>query len=444
MDLQQLRALPQTSQVVVKFREGEKVRLDGQRLSGMRSGQTSLLTNALSQAGVSEAAMKPLHEAPPAELERDKETAQRRSGRQLADLSLYFVIDLPPGASAAELANTLNALSFVEFARPALRPAPPPVYVIPQAAEPLPDGDAARRQGASPNFASLQAYKGKAPRGIGPLPRMPGADGTGMTFVDIEYDWALAHEDLGLPSDRDIETLTPDPFGGPDHGTAVLGILSVLSPGDVIVIEQQHWVCDTGEYGPLEYYQDVFDAVSVATAKGIIVVAAAGNGNVNLDSPACLGAFDRRRRDSQAIIVGAGSSGDRSRLDFSSYGSRVDVQGWGENVATTGYGDMFNPDNDVRRYYTKSFNGTSSATPIVAGAVLVIQGVRKACGLPPATPLEMRDLLVRSGLNQGEPSTTHIGPLPNIAAALRASVPANCLSRQDQMQPVSDADAVRP
>jgi len=305
-----------------------------------------------------------------------------------------------------------------------------------------------------------------------------------MTFVDIEYDWALAHEDLGLPSDRDIETLTPDPFGGPDHGTAVLGILSgvpnsfgvtgivpaaralvarastvemgylpsraiglamsVLSPGDVIVIEQQHWVCDTGEYGPLEYYQDVFDAVSVATAKGIIVVAAAGNGNVNLDSPACLGAFDRRRRDSQAIIVGAGSSGDRSRLDFSSYGSRVDVQGWGENVATTGYGDMFNPDNDVRRYYTKSFNGTSSATPIVAGAVLVIQGVRKACGLPPATPLEMRDLLVRSGLNQGEPSTTHIGPLPNIAAALRASVPANCLSRQDQMQPVSEAEALSP
>lgn len=226
MDLQQLRALPQTNQVVVKFREGEKVRLDGQRLSGMRSGQASLLTNVLSQAGVSEAAMKPLHVAPPAELEREKDAAQRRSGRQLADLSLYFVIDLPPGASAAELANNLNALSFVEFARPALRPAPPPVYVIPQAAEPLPDGDAARRQGGSPNFATLQAYKGKAKRGIGPIPRMPGADGTGMTFVDVEYDWALAHEDLDLPSDRDIEVLTPDPFGGPDHGTAVLGILS--------------------------------------------------------------------------------------------------------------------------------------------------------------------------------------------------------------------------
>jgi len=139
MNLEQLRALPQTNQVVVKFREGEKVRLDGQRLSGMRSGQASLLTNVLSQAGVSEAAMKPLHVAPPQELEREKDAAQRRSGRKLADLSLYFVIDLPPGASAADLANNLNSLGFVEFARPALRPAPPPVYVIPQAADALPE-----------------------------------------------------------------------------------------------------------------------------------------------------------------------------------------------------------------------------------------------------------------------------------------------------------------
>ncbi len=149
------------------------------------------------------------------------------------------------------------------------------------------------------------------------------------------------------------------------------------------------------------------------------------------------GAFDRRLRDSHAIIVGAGSSGGRARLDFSSNGSRVDVRGWGENVTTTGYGDMFNPDNDVRRYYTRSFNGTSSATPIVAGTVLAIQGVRQACGLPPLRPLEMRDLLARTGTGQGEPLTTNIGPLPNLAAALRASVPAPCLPGRGQPQAVS-------
>jgi subtilisin family serine protease len=297
-----------------------------------------------------------------------------------------------------------------------------------------------------------------------------------MSFADVEYDWALAHEDLRLPYMRNLETLTADKFGAPDHGTAVLGILSgvpnsfgvtgivpaafayvaaastaemgylparaigiamnKLKPGDVILIEQQNAVCGLEDYGPLEYYQDVFDAVSAATAKGIVVVAAAGNGDVNLDRDTCLGAFDRSKRDSQAIIVGAGSSTDHARLSFSSYGSRVDVQGWGENVTTTGYGDAFNPTNDVRRYYTKSFNGTSSATPIVAGAVLVIQGVRKACGLPPATPLEMRDLLERTGTKQGIPRVRHIGPLPNLEAALKASVPANCLK---QVQSASDA-----
>jgi subtilisin family serine protease len=474
MDLEQLRALPRSNQVVVKFREGEKIRRSGDRLTGMRSGEADNLNQVLREAGVTEAAVKPLHAAPPEALERETDAAQRSSGRKLADLSLYFVIELPPGANAAEVANNLNALPFVEYAQPALRPAPPPIYEIPKRAAPLPQGARA----ASPNFATLQAYKGKAPRGIGPIPSTLGADGAGMSYADVEYDWALAHEDLTVPGDRDLESLTPEPFGGPDHGTAVLGILSgvpnaygvtgivpaarpfvarastvelgyqparaiglalnVLKPGDVIVIEQQNWVCGTENYGPLEYYQDVFDAVSVATAKGIVVVAAAGNGSVNLDDPACLGAFDRRLRDSHAIIVGAGSSGGRARLDFSSFGSRVDVQGWGENVTTTGYGDMFNPDNDVRRYYTRSFNGTSSATPIVAGTVLAIQGARKACSLPPLRPLEIRDLLAKTGTRQGEPLTTIIGPLPNLAAALRASVPAPCLAGRDQPQPVSD------
>jgi subtilisin family serine protease len=409
--------------------------------------------------------MQPLFEGTAEELERDKTEGQRRTGRPLADLSQYFVIALPPTASAAEVANNLNQLPFVEYARPALRPAPPPIYRIPEAADAL-SQDASRA--ASPNFTTLQGYKGKAPPGVGPIPNVKGSDGRGLSYADVEYDWTLRHEDLGIPNLRVLETeLTSDHFGGPEHGTAVLGILSgipnsfgvtgiapgafaylapasstelgymparaiglatnKLKAGDVIVIEQQSPVCGIEDFGPLEYYQDVFDAVSAATAKGIVVVAAAGNGDVNLDRSTCFGAFDRTKRDSQAIIVGAGSSSDRTKLGFSSYGSRVDVQGWGENVATTGYGDAYNPNNDVRRFYTKGFNGTSSATPIVAGTVLVIQGVRKACGLPPATPLEMRDLLVRTGTKQGSPRTKNIGPLPNLQAALKASVPANCL-----------------
>jgi subtilisin family serine protease len=320
----------------------------------------------------------------------------------------------------------------------------------------------------------MQTYMSN--RGIGPIPSVPGSDGRGTVYVDIEYGWQLQHEDLASPPIENIGGFNYVHSSDPEsnHGTSVLGIISGnpnaygvtgiapratamvtsavdqngyyqparailqaarrLRPGDVIVIEQQAGVCGTeNELGPLEYYQDIFDAVAWATAKGVIVLAAAGNGRdnqgpgVNLDSPACQGLFDRRLRDSRAIIVGAGSSVDRSKLFFSTYGSRVDVQGWGEYVTTTGYGDAYNPSNDPHRYYTNFFSGTSSATPIVAGTVLVIQGVRKACGLAPATPLEMRNLLVRTGVKQGNPRSTHIGPLPNLAAALKASVPARCL-----------------
>ena len=69
---------------------------------------------------------------------------------------------------------------------------------------------------------------------------------------------------------------------------------------------------------------------------------------------------------SGAIIVGAGaaptayggSDVDRSRLDFSNYGSRVDLQGWGEAVVTTGYGDLYNEHPDSNWDYTNSFSGT--------------------------------------------------------------------------------------
>src|SRR4029079_1307540 len=202
-----------------------------------------------------------------------------------------------------------------------------------------------------------------------------------------------------------------------------------LGRGDVIIIELQASVChyrpvlSFRPYGPLEWDQSVFDALSIASAFGITVVEAAGNGNINLDDANCDGKFNREVRDSYAIIVGAGSSTDHSRLGFSSYGSRVDVQGWGEKVTTTGYGDAFNP-GDIRQRYTKVFSGTSSATPIVAGAVLDIEGILKGCpGAQLLTPAIMRQTLVDTGTPQPSPENGHIGPLPHIKPAVQAINP---------------------
>jgi hypothetical protein len=193
-----------------------------------------------------------------------------------------------------------------------------------------------------------------------------------------------------------------------------------VGPGDVILIEQQTSVCGGTQFGPSEWQQSVFDAIAAATALGIVVVEAAGNGGVNLDDPACGDRFDRNVRESGAIIVGAGSPSSHSRLGFSSYGSRVDLQGWGTSVTTAGYGGLFNP-GDIRQRYTSSFNGTSSASPVVTGAVLAVQGAVMAMGLAPVDPIVLRQALVDTGTPQDNPAE-HIGPLPSIAAALEAVV----------------------
>src|SRR5690606_6510875 len=133
-----------------------------------------------------------------------------------------------------------------------------------------------------------------------------------------------------------------------------------------------------GRFLPMEYWDDNFDAIQAATRRGVIVIEAAGNGGENLDRPAYGGKLERGARDSGAIMIGAGGPPragfrDRERLDFSNYGSRVDVQGWGRMVATLDYGDLQACDDDGERHYTNLFSGTSSASPIVAGAAILVQ-----------------------------------------------------------------------
>jgi subtilisin family serine protease len=210
---------------------------------------------------------------------------------------------------------------------------------------------------------------------------------------------------------------------GFDVGRAVSLATSVLTEGDIILIEQQICICErecdfeTHEgLGPVEDYQPWYDAIEIATASGITVVEAGGNGAMTLDDPACANRFNRAFRDSGAIIVGAGTPDTRVRVPSSSWGGRIDLQGWGAAVTTTGYGDLFDP-SDVLQRYTDTFGGTSGASPIVASAAVIVQGVRRAHGLGPLSPAALRALLVDTGTPEGDP-THRIGPLPNLPAAL--------------------------
>lgn len=208
-----------------------------------------------------------------------------------------------------------------------------------------------------------------------------------------------------------------------------------LRAGDVLLIDVDG--VSEGRRVPAEYWGSVFAVIQRATDRGVIVVEAAGAGAVDLDGPSFVGMFDRRVRDSGAILVGAGAPASspvaRSPLPFSNHGRRVDLQGWGAEVASVGGGDLqwcADParerlDDEVghksSRDYTATASGTGVAAAIVAGAAAQISGVYRARHGRPITPAALRALLVATGTPQaGPPGAPHIGPLPDVKAALAA------------------------
>ncbi len=243
-------------------------------------------------------------------------------------------------------------------------------------------------------------------------------------------------------------------FGaGQSWGKAITDAANALRAGDIILIELHAagprfnfmGRDDQRGYIAVEYWPDAFAAIVYATqVRGVIVIEAAGNGAENLDDPiytakpatfpsSWRNPFDLANPQSGAIIVGAGApppgthganhGPDRSRLDFSNYGVRVDVQGWGREVTTTGYGDLQGgPDEDL--WYTNRFSGTSSASPIVVGAVACLQGALRGANKPLLSPATARDLLRNTGSPQqsapARPVTQRIGNRPDLKSALTA------------------------
>ena len=202
---------------------------------------------------------------------------------------------------------------------------------------------------------------------------------------------------------------------GYNRNAAVTRALNNASPGSIVMYEMQTGGYNN-EYVPAEYNNVVWDLTKAATDAGIIVIAAAGNGNQNLDSEFYQPYMNRG--NSGAIIVGAGSSNaTHSRLSFSTYGSRLDLQGWGQNVLAAGYGSYATYDGDGNRTYTQ-FNGTSSATPVVASAAVLVQSYYHQQTGNYMTPAQIKELLISTATPQGGNTTQKIGPLPNVKTAI--------------------------
>jgi hypothetical protein len=270
----------------------------------------------------------------------------------------------------------------------------------------------------TPPFMQQQTYFGPGPidHAIRAVHGILGSRGQGVRMMQVEGDWIIDHEDvsklvlanfIGNPpagglingthglagtsiicADRNCFGITgvadsvDAKFVSESANNGIANSLVVAStagqPGDVVVLIEQFLLGQLGadDWVPVEYFTANFDAVRTATANGRIVVCSGANGGRSLDDPRHLRRFDRGYRDSGAIMVEGCEAARLGRTYYANFGSRIDVNARGENVLSAGYGTLF-WGGDPRQAYTAGYAGTSAATPLVAGAVISLQGMAK-------------------------------------------------------------------
>lgn len=426
------------------------VKFEDQLTVSARSGKLLIENNAYPESNALEqyGHWEPFYSIDPQLLDQYYEKAKQRLKKNLSNPKTLFEFHVKEGVDLETVKKELKSLSHIKY-----------VSVPPKLSTP-----------AAPNFQFTQVYLFDQTPGIHVQEfwNTYNNHGAGIKICDIEYQFNASHVDL--PPVTIVGPAPEDPGFGNNHGTAVLGeiaslnngsgttgiayeselffagayinsnyyleealisTLTDLGNGDIVLIEQQIMaLAGTGQegYAPVEWYEPFYDAIQLISGNGIIVVEAAGNGSLNLDNP--LFSVDNEghypfleENWSEAIMVGAGAIGQddtpRSRLWFSNYGSRLDVQGNGEGVVTTGYGTAYSSEGE-NNYYSNSFGGTSGASPIVVGAVALLQSLHEQHTGNRLSVNEIRDLLINTGKPQeagDSPVTEKIGPLPNVFAA---------------------------
>lgn len=388
--------------------------------------------------------------------------AAARPGERIDHLGHWFRLSGRDAPHTRELLGRLRGIAAVEEAY--LEPWPH-----------LPDGGGDIPP-TTPDYSGQQDYRSAPPNGIhsAPARTIVGGRGKGVQVTDMEVYWNIPHEDACKLSDPNVWAGAPSTGSG-DHGTAVVGEMTsdrngygtsgicdeiglkisswndggvanaianginVSQLGDIVLLEVHYNISGIG-WMPAEYITANYDVIRTATAMGIHVVEAAGNGGVDLDGSQFNGRFipgHPNFLDSGAVMAGATEGVSLVAAGFSNRGARITANGWGRNVTTLAYGGLFNGGGDQRQEYTSTFSGTSSASPIVVGAVAQVVGAVEYQDERDLTIDEVRQLL----LTFGTPCTGKIQNRPDVVAMLASlGLPDGLDVRSEQVAPGGSFD----
>ena len=397
-----------------------------------------------------------------ADVDRRHGTSEIRKSR----FSSFRIVRVPKGKTVEQIVAALGKEASVEYAEPnslchAFSTPDDPLYF---------------RQWHLDDTAFPNPYGGANGGGINVEPAWDATQGAGVVVAVI--DTGVAHEDYGQYKQApdlagtsfvpgyDFVNNDAHPNDDNAHGTHVAGTIAqstnnglgvagvaygcAIMPVKVLdasgsgtaadLADGIHYAADHGAQvinmslgwsvsrkGAYDPGPTVRDAVAYAYGKGVTIVCAAGNDGARYVAyPAAYDAY--------CIAVGA-TRYDEKTTSYSNYGSSLDLVAPGGDVGVDqngdGYGDgilqnTFNPNTgNVADFGYWFFDGTSMATPHVAGvAALVISRYHAASGSYPS-PDQVRDILQSTAEDKGPSGwDSHYGyGIVDAAAAVGAAGP---------------------
>ena len=247
-----------------------------------------------------------------------------------------------------------------------------------------------------------------------------GIDDDRNGFIDDVYGWNFVDN---IPDPRPVLSRDSNE-DGLNHGTMIAGIIAANVNNDIgisglapqVKIMSLKALNDRGEgrvsdviraidyavnnradiinlsFSGEIYNQGLKEAVERAHRSGVIVVAAAGNNNMDLDVdplyPAC---FTGNNNENIVIAVASTDTLDQ-KATFSSYGENcVDISAPGISFFSSYYYDV---DNDKELEYHGYWSGTSMSAAVVSGSLAYIKSVN-----PGLSTEDLLDILLRGSDN---------------------------------------------